>query len=402
MSFLGRSIQGGICGRSICSTRWPSGFASGWCRPWNPARSPASKPSVKWVSPFAPSRSVPGPFGEKLCSRIGGGAREPYVQYRRHNRRAVRTELVRQLAIEAPDVFYGDHLDSLVYADLRRTIPMVLDLHNVYSILLQRVSTEQQSWWKRRYLRRESKLLVKMEEQAAHLVDHLHTVSEDEKLYFENLGARWVKVVPNGVDCELFQELPTGRAGQPPLILYLGNMSWGPNISAAIFLAREVMPELVEHIPDARLRIVGRSPVPEVKALARLPGVEVAGDVPDTKPHLREARVLAVPLDSGGGTRLKILEAFAAGVPVVSTAVGCEGIEVVHGEHLLIAERDQFVEGLRAALDDKGSGERLAAHARELARDRYDWKTVGDAACETVWDVIQSATRSTSRAQRPS
>ena len=154
-------------------------------------------------------------------------------------------------------------------------------------------------------------------------------------------------------------------------------MAWGPNISAAIFLAREVMPALLEDIPDVRLRIVGRSPVPEVKALGRLPGVEVAGDVPDTKPHLRAARVLAVPLDSGGGTRLKILEAFAAGVPVVSTAIGCEGIEVVHGEHLIIAERDQFVDGLRAALDDTGLGDRLAARARELARNRYDWRIVG-------------------------
>ena len=234
-----------------------------------------------------------------------------------------------------------------------------------------------------------------------HLAAQLLTVSEAEKLYFESLGARRVRVVPSGVD-----RLVPGSAHRAiwpvPADPLSRQHAWGPNISAAIFLAREIMPKLLEHIPDARLRIVGRSPVPEVKALIGLPGVEVAGDVPDTKPHLLEARVLAVPLDSGGGTRLKILEAFAAGVPVVSTAVGCEGLEVMHGEHLLIAERHQFVEGLRAVLNNNGPADRLASRARELARNRYDWKTVGDAACETVWDVIQTATCSNSRAQRPS
>jgi glycosyltransferase involved in cell wall biosynthesis len=225
-----------------------------------------------------------------------------------------------------------------------------------------------------------------MEQRAAQLADQLLAVSEDERLYFEGLGARGVKVVPNGVDCEAFRALPTGRAGQPPLILYLGNMSWGPNVSAAVFLAREALPGLRDRLPGARLQIVGRSPVPEVRALARLQGVEVVGNAPDIRPHLREAGVLAVPLDSGGGTRLKILEAFAAGLPVVSTPVGAEGIDAVHGEHLLIAERDQFLEGLLAVLQDDALGDRLATRARELVQDRYDWGIVGDVACETVWE----------------
>jgi glycosyltransferase involved in cell wall biosynthesis len=229
-----------------------------------------------------------------------------------------------------------------------------------------------------------------MEGRAARVADGLLAVSEDERRYYQGLGAIRATLVPNGVDCGSFQALPTGRTAGRPLILYLGAMSWGPNISAAVFLAREVLSCLRDRFPDARLRIVGRSPGPEVSALADLPGIEVVGDAPDIRPHLQEARVLAVPLHAGGGTRLKILEAFAAGLPVISTPIGCEGINGVDGEHLLVAERDRFLEGLLALLADPTLGVRLAARARELARNEYDWEIVGKAACETVEDVLLS------------
>src|SRR5271166_4658935 len=148
---------------------------------------------------------------EGLRAAMAAARREPYVVYRRHDWPAVRAELERQIAIKPADVLYLDHLDSLVYADLRRRPPTVIDLHNVYSTLVQRVATGQKNAWRRWYLRGESKLLAQMERRAANLADQLLTVSEDERLYFEELGARAVKVVPNGVDCEAFQDLPTGR-----------------------------------------------------------------------------------------------------------------------------------------------------------------------------------------------
>jgi glycosyltransferase involved in cell wall biosynthesis len=327
---------------------------------------------------------------EGLRAAAAAVRREPYVLYRRHERAAVRSELQRQMAVEPADILYLDHLDSLVYAGIGRQTPILIDLHNVYSTLAQRVSTEQTAQWKQWYLRREAKLLERMERRAAHLADQLFTVSEDERLYFEKLGARNVQVVPNGVDSEAFQSLRVGRAGQPPLILYLGNMSWGPNIGAAAFLAREVLPRLLKRYPAARLRIVGRSPTAETMALASLPCVEVIGDVPEIKSHLDQAKVLAVPLDSGGGTRLKILEAFAAGLPVVSTPVGCEGLDVRHEEHLLIAERDQFADGIGALFDDEEMAVRLALQARNLACQRFDWKIVGRVASVVVSELYSS------------
>ncbi len=194
---------------------------------------------------------------EGLRAAAAAVLREPYVLYRRHDWSAVRAELKRQIAVEPPDLLYLDHLDSLVYADRRSRTPTLIDLHNVYSTLAHRVATEQIAWWRRRYLSRESKLLALMERRAALRADQLFAVSDDERMYFEELGARAVEVVPNGVDCQAFSALPTGRGGQPPLILYLGNMSWGPNIGAAAFLAREVLPRLRGRFPEACLRIVG-------------------------------------------------------------------------------------------------------------------------------------------------
>ena len=116
--------------------------------------------------------------------------------------------------------------------------------------------------------------------------------------HFSGLGAQMVRLVPNGVDCDLYRQLPAGRSGSSPIILYVGTMSWEPNVKAAVFLAEHVLPLIRAEFPDCRLRIVGRDPTPQVQALGALAGVEVAGRVPEMVPHLAEAHALAVPLRS--------------------------------------------------------------------------------------------------------
>ena len=197
--------------------------------------------------------------------------------------------------------------------------------------------------------------------------------------------------MPNGVDCAHYAGIPLGRRSGDPLILYVGAMSWAPNASAAVFLAREALPRIQSTCPNVRLRIVGRQPPRAVAELARLPAVEVTGAVPDVRPHLRAAHVLAVPLETGGGSRLKILEAFAAGLPVVSTAVGCEGLEALDARHLVIAERRDFAEAISWLLQNPAAAESLAREARNLAMARYDWQAIGTAACAVLKSVMKAA-----------
>jgi glycosyltransferase involved in cell wall biosynthesis len=226
-----------------------------------------------------------------------------------------------------------------------------------------------------------------MEQRAAQTVDALLTVSDEDARHFEALGPRSLHLVPNGVDCAAYADLPSGRDAASPVILYVGTMSWGPNAAAAEFLAKMMLPRVRAVIPEARVRIVGRDAGPPVTALRRFPGVEVTEGVPDVMPHLREAALLAVPLFSGGGTRLKILEAFAAGLPVVSTPVGCEGLRVVDGEHLVVADHEHFADAVTTLLGDPARARRLAEQGRELVRQRYDWRSVGGAACAAVAEV---------------
>jgi glycosyltransferase involved in cell wall biosynthesis len=312
---------------------------------------------------------------------------EPYVMYGRHRHGSVRELLVREVERVQPDIVYLDHLDSYSYAPIAPDAQVVCDLHNVYSLLVARSAPEQRHVWKRAYLAREARLLSEVERRLSATADLLFTVSTQEARYFEGVGARRVAVVPNGVDCEKYQVAPIGRGSGVPTMLYLGSMSWGPNVAAARFLATEVLPAVRQAIPDVRLQIVGRDPLPEVKELQTRPGVEVTGGVPDVVPYLLGADILAVPLDAGGGTRLKILEAFAAGLPVVSTPVGSEGLEVIPDVHLRVSSRAQFAETITALLRDPAAGAQMAGQARRLARDVYDWQEVGRHAVDAINEV---------------
>ena len=314
-------------------------------------------------------------------------SREPYVLFRRHDRVSVRQMVSTQLAINRADLLYLDHLDSALYAD-RSHVPAILDLHNVYSALVRRTAAEQTNPVVGQYLRGEAALLERAEQRAATRAALVTATSDEDCAYYQACGARRVVLVPNGVDCDAYSSLPLVRTSRSPLILYVGTMSWGPNAAAAKYLALDVLPRIQQRIPDARLRIIGREPPPDIRALAGRPDVEVTGAVPDVVPHLREAHALAVPLESGGGTRLKILEAFAAGLPVVSTPVGCEGLRAEHGVHLLVAPREHISQALVTVLTNRLLAYALAERARDLVREHYDWRSIGAVARREAHGVL--------------
>jgi glycosyltransferase involved in cell wall biosynthesis len=345
---------------------------------------------IDLVPVVLPRRTGAGEAMRAVRALLAG---EPYAMFHRHNRPEMWQALDRALTSGAPDVVYLDHLDSWLFARAFQRTPLVVHLHNVYSTLVRREADEGRSGLARRWLRRDAAMLDRVERQVMSAASAVLTVSDNDRAHFARLGKAPVEVVENGVDCAAYADLPTGRPGRAPLVLYLGALSWPPNADAAVFLARSALPALRRLVPGARLRIVGRDPGQAVLALAELDGVEVLANVPDVRPHLHDASVLAVPLDVGGGTRLKIVEAFAAGIPVVSTAVGAEGIAAVHDMHLLIAERAQFAGALAALLTDAARAARLAAEARRLAQDRYDWSSIGHTLQQIVGRVLAQSSR---------
>jgi len=203
-----------------------------------------------------------------------------------------------------------------------------------------------------------------------------------------------IVVVPNGVDSQSFLPAPLRGPPQkaavrsagafpapdrrvPCTLLFFGTLSYGPNVGGLVWFCERVLPLVRKAWPDAQLEIVGADPVPAVMALRDLPGVHLTGFVPDVRPVLWSATVCVVPLQVGGGTRLKILEALAAGCPVVSTPLGAEGLSLVEGEHLLVASTpDQFAGAISALLGSEELRTRLAlAGQAEVAR-RFDWQQI--------------------------
>lgn len=321
--------------------------------------------------------------GEAISATRSALAGEPYVMFHRHNRPAMRNAIVRALHEATPDVVYLDHLDPYAFRPLFPSTPLLIDFHNIYGRLASRVAAEHRGLVGR-YIAHQARLLSRVEARAAVDARVVMAVSQQEVEAFRGFGATNVVLVPNGVDCASYDHLPAGRAFDHPVLLYLGALSWQPNAAAAEYLARTVLPEVRRTFPDAVLQLVGRDPGAATTALGALPGVEVHANVPDVQPYLEKASLLAVALDSGGGTRLKILEAFAAGLPVVSTPVGCEGIDAQHGEHLWIVPYEGFSAGVVAALSDPAGASERAVRARTLAHERYDWSALSHDACQAV------------------
>ncbi|MBD3306272.1 glycosyltransferase, partial [candidate division KSB3 bacterium] len=215
-------------------------------------------------------------------------------------------------------------------------------------------------WWEPRYAERFGRCI---------------TVSDsDRKLLLMTNPRLQVDVVPNGVDIKKYHMLPS--ASTKPVILFVGNMEYRPNVDAMIYFCQEVLPHIRREIADVEMWIVGINPQVGIKRLSGN-GVHVTGRVDDVRPYYGKSTVCVVPLRAGGGTRLKILEAMALGRPVISTSIGCEGLDVIDGEHILIADSPgAFVEETVHLLKDAELRKCITAKARQLVVDRYDWDVI--------------------------
>jgi glycosyltransferase involved in cell wall biosynthesis len=210
-------------------------------------------------------------------------------------------------------------------------------------------------------------------------------VSEaDARLARSQFQAPRVAVVDNGVDTAYFRPTPTLR--NPKDLLFLGSLDWRPNLDAVRLLLDELFPRIRAQEPAARLFLVGRNPPDWLAAAVRASaGVELAANVADVRPYLAACGLMVVPLRIGGGSRLKILEALAAELPVVSTRVGAEGLHLESGKHLLIVNQPDDM--VAAVLQEMRHPDRACALARaggRRVRERYDWDSLADQ-LEQVW-----------------
>jgi glycosyltransferase involved in cell wall biosynthesis len=221
-------------------------------------------------------------------------------------------------------------------------------------------------------------LMQRWESREARHFDSCIAVSElDAAELRRRLPDQRVHVIDNGVDASRLQ--PLAEPGDSETILFVGTLRYAPNLDAVKFLRAQVWPYVRRACPRAKLVIVGQLPQDPDEFLRDSDGVDVMGAVDDLTPYYRRAAVVVAPLRAGGGTRLKVLEAMAVGRPVVSTTVGCEGLDVHDGAELLMADEPiAFAQHVVQLLGDPRRRAQLASRARALVERRYDWPIIGE------------------------
>lgn len=304
----------------------------------------------------------------------------PYAVARFHSPR-LRSMVATQLEPQQPrfDLIVSDFLFPAAslpwHMKEMSQCPWVLFQHNVESMIWKR-RAEGKTGLKGKYWGAQRDRMLRFEEQTSRRFDGVLAVSEeDARIFKEQMKLTNVLgVVPTGVDLDYFQTLPK-TAPATPTVAFMGSMDWYANVDGVKWFAGAVWPLVRKEVPDARFVVVGRKPPPDIEALATSGrNIEVTGTVPDVRPYLRGADVVVVPLRIGGGTRLKIYEAMAAEVPVVSTHIGAEGLDVADERHLLMADSaEDTANAVVRVLRSPTLGAELARNALEEVARPCSW-----------------------------
>jgi sugar transferase (PEP-CTERM/EpsH1 system associated) len=300
----------------------------------------------------------------------------------------ISNELSAHLAQENYDVLLCDFLLTAAVVPWDWPGPKVLFTHNIEAIIWERYyRTSKNPIWKT-VSYREYRLLERMERQYVSRADHVLTVSGNDRDFFLSYAPEErMTVIPTGVDVDYFT--PSRSEEDPESIIFTGSMDWIANEDGIVFFIEKVLPVVRQRFPRAKLSIVGRRPSARLKRIcANEQNVEVTGTVDDIRPYLARGCVYVVPLHVGGGTRIKIFEAMAAGKAVVSTTIGAEGLPVNPGENILLADdAETFVKYVVELLSDRARREQIGDAARRLVSESYSWRAVGKTLANVLEDV---------------
>jgi glycosyltransferase involved in cell wall biosynthesis len=319
-------------------------------------------------------KSSPAFFGELITGLFSSMP----VAVRRCRSADMRLHIERLIQQERFDCVICDFLSPA--PNIPELSECVLFQHNVEAVIWKRRTEHASDPIRHRYLKLQAERMFRYEGDVCRKVRKVIAVSEtDAALMQEWYGIKPTEAVPTGVDADYFKV----RSAVSPVadLVFVGALDWAPNIDGVDWFQREVLPLILRRRPDCAVAIVGRKPPRAIQELtARYPGIQVTGTVPDVRPWLWGSKVSIVPLRVGGGTRLKIFEAMAAGVPVVSTTVGAEGLGARDGDTIRIADApEDFAAACIALLDDPAQRERLRNRALQMVTEQCSWEAVASA-----------------------
>jgi glycosyltransferase involved in cell wall biosynthesis len=290
------------------------------------------------------------------------------------------------LKTTAIDLIHVDSLDLARYLPLCRGIPVACTHQNVESVLLQRRAEVERAEWRRAYVRQQARLQEDAEHYWCERIALNVTVSDRDRDALVRIAPRArVVTVPNGVDIDEFR--PSRQAGAGAA--FVGGLHWFPNLDALEFFCRDILPHIRAAVPGVPIRWIGAATATERRRYRDAFDVDVTGYVDDVRPCMQDAACHIVPLRVGGGTRLKILNAWAMGKPVVTTSIGCEGLAAVDADNALVRDDPkQFAAAVVSVLRDGSLARRLGERGRETVERLYSWDTVGRQLTKAYLDVM--------------
>lgn len=303
---------------------------------------------------------------------------------------AAATAVERALAGQAFDVVVFDFVHAAVLRPREVRGATVCFTHNVEAEIFERHAKTASSSALRWLWRSQAAKMRRFEREALAGFTRVVTVSErDAKMFERNDGLKTARAIPTGVDLDFFSwQAPASGA---PVVVFTGSMDWEANVDGIRFYIEEVWPRVRTQVPNAQLRVVGKNP-PASLVQRNVPGVSFTGFVDDVRDHARDAQAFVIPLRVGGGTRIKAFEAMAMGLPVVSTSIGIEGLDVDHGTHFLRADgAEALADATLRLLADDTLRLKLSRAARSLVEDRFGHRVAADVFGRILVEAVEAA-----------
>lgn len=336
---------------------------------------------------------VPIPSEQSVARRVWDHLRSvlthrPYTSYEyrsgdfRRQLRALRRR-------NPPHLVHLDSFDLTDWLEELPDVPVACTHHDIEPLLLRLRAARMSRLGVGPYLRHQADLMEQLMRVACPGFDLNVMMSElDAGRLREIAPQSKTHVAPNGVDTDYFRPMPE----VPPIpgrVLFLGPTYQFANRDAVEYLVDDILAEVRSCCPTVSVQLVGRNADADRRRWESVAGVRCAGQVEDVRPFLAEAPCVVVPIRVGGGTRLKILDAWAMGKAVVSTATGCEGLDVVDGENILIRDTPRsFADAVCNVLEDRALRERLGSHARATVSAKYAWTRVGQELCAAYRGLV--------------
>ena len=297
-------------------------------------------------------------------------------------------QMVRRLVQEQSFDVIISEFPTMGHFDIPGSAIRILDAHNVEFDNFRRMSMIKGDPLRKIFYTREYNKSYQEEVEAFNRHDAIFVTSQrDGELIKQEAPTPDRYVIPNGVEMSYF--LPNKVTPDPYTMVFTGSMDYLPNNEGIMYFLEEIFPIIKNQVPQAKVYIVGKNP-PQVLRDYASDSVIITGFVDDVRPYVDRAQLFVVPLNMGSGTRLKVLEAFSMQKPVVSTSIGCEGLEVDDDIHLLVRDEPAaFAEAVIQLFEDQEHQQRLVTNGYQLVEEKYDWSVVGQAIESALTDVMR-------------